>query len=354
MSVVRMVYLSLCIFLRCCLYGSKYDVIIVDGVSAANPLLYCLCHKLLFYCHYPDKLLCQYRSTMQRRLYRVVFDFLEELTTGTCDQVIVNSNFTKEAFRKCFSKLRHVELRVIYPPVDLDSTQFLYTDIGRLTHSHFPELNKLNQKSPFFLSINRYEFKKNVGLAIDAFGILCEKWKKNPKAYGQPDHSMPPVLIIGGGCDETLAENRRCFHELSIQVNKDARIPPSRVVFLRDLSADLRWYLMYKSTAVVYTPYEEHFGMVPCEAMAVGASVIASRSGGVQETVVDKQTGYLCDYTGEAFAEAMGNALRIEASDPQAREQMRNASIKRVNDHFALAQFSHALDAIVVDPARRK
>jgi glycosyltransferase involved in cell wall biosynthesis len=45
---------------------------------------------------------------------------------------------------------------------------------------------------------------------------------------------------------------------------------------------------------LVYTPEEEHFGIVPVEAMSQGIPVIALDSGGPRETVIDGVTGWLC------------------------------------------------------------
>jgi alpha-1,3/alpha-1,6-mannosyltransferase len=38
--------------------------------------------QVLFYCHYPDKLLCVRRQSLLKRLYRFPLDWLEEVTTG--------------------------------------------------------------------------------------------------------------------------------------------------------------------------------------------------------------------------------------------------------------------------------
>lgn len=57
--------------------------------------------------------------------------------------------------------------------------------------------------------------------------------------------------------------------------------------------------------ALLYTPHNEHFGIVPIEAMYLECPVIAVNAGGPKETVVDDRTGFLCEQTSAAFAEAM-------------------------------------------------
>ena len=46
---------------------------------------------------------------------------------------------------------------------------------------------------------------------------------------------------------------------------------------------------------LLYTPKEEHFGIVPCEAMIQGVPVIAINNGGPKETVSHGNTGYLLE-----------------------------------------------------------
>ena len=50
---------------------------------------------------------------------------------------------------------------------------------------------------------------------------------------------------------------------------------------------------------------QEHFGIVPLEAMAHSRPVIACNSGGPRESVQHGLTGFLCAPTPRAFAEAM-------------------------------------------------
>ncbi len=44
---------------------------------------------------------------------------------------------------------------------------------------------------------------------------------------------------------------------------------------------------------MLYTPQNEHFGIVPIEAMAAGRPVVACSSGGPLESVVEGVTGLL-------------------------------------------------------------
>ncbi len=65
------------------------------------------------------------------------------------------------------------------------------------------------------------------------------------------------------------------------------------VLFLLSVPAQLKTMLLNAATLLVYTPSNEHFGIVPLEAMLAGVPVLAANSGGPLETVVDGKTGWL-------------------------------------------------------------
>ena len=72
--------------------------------------------------------------------------------------------------------------------------------------------------------------------------------------------------------------------------------------------------LYYNAADVCVVPsYYESFGLVALEAMACGVPVVASRVGGLKETVQDGRTGYLVPWRcPERFAERLDLLLRNE------------------------------------------
>ena len=69
----------------------SYDVYFVDQLSTCIPFLRTFAHtRVLFYCHFPDKLLAEgayvegqmKRGSSLKRLYRLPMDLLEEVTTS--------------------------------------------------------------------------------------------------------------------------------------------------------------------------------------------------------------------------------------------------------------------------------
>lgn len=154
-------------------YGGYYDCIIVDQVSVCVPYLRFFRRKVLFYCHFPDKLLCVERTSIFKKIYRFFLDLFEEITLLSANLILVNSNFTQQIFYANFPILKKMKkpTEVLYPSIDLKK----FDDLLKNPLSKKSDFT-LNEK--FFLSLNRYERKKNIGLAIKAFAIM-KKTKLN-------------------------------------------------------------------------------------------------------------------------------------------------------------------------------
>ena len=88
---------------------------------------------------------------------------------------------------------------------------------------------------------------------------------------------------------------------------------PANVIFQDAVSHD-RLPLYYNAADVCVVPsYYESFGLVALEAMACGVPVVASRVGGLRETVQDGETGYLVPWRcPEPFAERLELLLENE------------------------------------------
>ncbi|KAH7648144.1 ALG like alpha [Cryptosporidium bovis] len=355
-SYIRMIYTSVCMVMSVFLTtfsientSTYYDVILNDQVSVINPILRLITRKIIFYCHFPDQLLAKKRGGNLRAVYRKAMDFLEEFGMMFCDYVFVNSIFTRsvyiDTFRKIVSKpsMYPVTLsfpEVLYPPVN-------FSDIPSNSVCEEEFLKLKTPKKPFFLSINRYERKKNIELAINSFATLRD----------QLDIKEKLTLIIAGGYDKRVSENLEYFQELvclasslgfNIYIDDDC-IESTKshfsIVFMRSISDILRWTLLKKSIGLIYTPENEHFGMVPCEAMAVGTPVIACNSGGPMESIVDSRTGFLCESSPTFFANKMNELIKISENE-QLNSEWKNSCIERVEAMFSLDAFQRRLNEV--------
>lgn len=115
-------------------------------------------------------------------------------------------------------------------------------------------------------------------------------------------------LPHAGGYDERVTENKEHYQELVNFAEKNYLA--DHVTFIKSFSDREKLVLLERSSCLLYTPTNEHFGIVPIEAMYMRRPVIAVNTGGPLETVVDRVTGFLCEPNDEAFANAMLEVVR--------------------------------------------
>ena len=265
-------------------------VIFVDQLSVCVPLFRIIYPraKVLFYGHYPDRLLAKKEVGAVgyvKKLYRVPFDILEGWSTACADRVAVNSKFTRSVYKATFRSLRKRELRVIYPCVDTETSKPAGKDAP------------LWPNKKILLSINRFEGKKNVDLAIRAYAALSSEERSRAK------------LVLAGGFDPRSPENNATHRELQVlseslklthatfrsndTMSTDLTTDDVDVLFLLSIPTDLKQRLLHAASLLIYTPKDEHFGIVPLEAMLAEVPVLATNTGGPLETIYDGRTGWL-------------------------------------------------------------
>ena len=197
------------------------------------PLLRLLGLPTLFYCHFPDKLLAQ-KSSALRAAYRLPFDLYEELSTGCASRVLVNSAFTASVYGAAFPLLRGVrgmlgddEPDVLHPAIDPTRNPLL------------PPTARRDDAPLTLVSINRFERKKNLRLAIEALALA-----RGGGGGGGGGANLE--LVLAGGWDARLAENVEYFAELE-QAAADLGVADA-VRFARNVSDEERC-LLYTSDA---------------------------------------------------------------------------------------------------------
>jgi alpha-1,3/alpha-1,6-mannosyltransferase len=314
-TILRLAY----VILRMAGGHGPFDVVICDLVSHVLPLVKALTRaKILFYCHFPDLLLTPSRRFLYR-LYRAPIDWLEGSALGAADRILVNSEFTADTVRRVFPRLASRPLDVVHPGVDVERLGAL-DGASRSAHHTI-------------LSLNRFSPGKRLEIAIEALAIVRERM--GAVAFGNVR------LVVAGGYDDHIVEQRAylaSLHELVRSLDLD-----EHVSFAFSIDDAERERLLAECRCVVYTPENEHFGIVPIEAMASSRPVIAVRSGGPLETVRDGETGFLCEPTPKAFATAIVRVL----AEPDSAERMGRAARAHVVESFSVAAFGAKLDAIV-------
>lgn len=315
---------ALCSYLRM-IYAALYltffssinpDVVFVDQISACIPILNFMQCKVIFYCHYPDQLLASHNNTL-KRYYRLPLDWLEEKTTMCADIILVNSYFTLNVFKNTFKSIEKLP-EVVYPSINtlfFDNTETIQLE------------DIINADDcTFLLSINRFEKKKNLGLAIHSLSLLSDSNLK---------------LILAGGYDPLNSENIEYFQEL-VNLVQDMELN-DRVIFLKSPSDAVKISLIRHCLCLIYTPSNEHFGIVPLEAMYCCKPVVAVNNGGPKETIENNQNGYLRNADPEEFAGAVKQLL--EGQDKA--ELFGKRGKKRFDEMFSFEAFKNKINDVL-------
>lgn len=206
--------------------------------------------KKIFYCHTPPRFAFDWERQYGQRVYPI-FRPLLRLAIGwyrysylkavrRMDVIITNSYHVQARFKL----VTGLDSKVVYPPIDTLRFQWKGQD-------------------HYYLSLARLEPNKRVDQVIRAF------------------LSMPTknLIVASGGSDLSALRN--------LAAGAD------NINFTGWIDGDTLANLIGYSTACVYIPHDEDFGMSVVEAMAAGKPVIGVKEGGVQESIIDCQTGLL-------------------------------------------------------------
>ncbi|KAL4262179.1 Alpha-1,3/1,6-mannosyltransferase ALG2 [Pleurotus pulmonarius] len=212
-----------------------------------------------------------------------ISNWVEELTTNI---ILANSRFgTSQVFPTYFRSVPRVP-RVVYPGINISA----YETAVDLCD---PDIVRILSDRPTLLSLNRFEKKKNVALALAAFAQM---------------KTGSTRLVIGGGYDHRLQDNIETLaslvktaesHSLTFNIitpqSSSTPVPPFNcqppdpdILFVLNFTTSQRSALLTASSTLclLYTPANEHFGIVPVEGMLCGLPILACDSGGPIESVL--------------------------------------------------------------------
>lgn len=181
----------------------------------------------------------------------------------------------------------------------------------------------------------RARYRAELGIDSDKLVLLSLGHLGEIKGHDHVVQAIPDVvtrfphvhLYIGGqGTDADFARLNNLIATLQLQ---------QHVTLLGEILPTL-WY--DAADVFVLASIEEGFGLVFIEAAARKLPVVATRTGGISDIVVEGETGYLVPVGDSA---AIARALTPLLEDAQLRTRQGLAARKRVEDHFLL---SHMVD----------
>ncbi len=257
---------------------SKYDLVISSsgswmskGIKTKKPTIH------ISYIHHPPRYLYGYETAVEWQKYflikiygYIVNHFLriwDFTSSQRADYLIANSEETKKRIEKFYRR----DSTVIYPPVDIPK---------KISNFQFPISKQIsNFKQPisnFYITVSRFARAKHIDVLIKA----ANKLRFNLK-------------IVGSGRDEERLK----------------QIAGPTVEFLGNLTDEELKKTYVNAKAFLFASRDEEFGIAPVEAMGYGLPVIAYRSGGLPEYVVDGKNGYLFNQLEEGSLIGKVNAL---------------------------------------------
>ena len=271
---------------------SDFDLIITSATGAYFPnSLNKKSAKLICYCHTPPRYLYGLptarnftKNKFIKFLVAIINHFLrlkDFRFSQNVDQYIANSHTTAARIQKFYRR----DAIVINPPIDLPQK--------RTSPLHQGEILSEAEGEGFYLTGGRLARAKRFDIAIEA----CNQLKLKLKIFGRD---------FAGVSDELK------------------NIASNTIEFLGEVDNDTRSKLYQNAKAFIFSADQEDFGMVPVESMAYGCPVIAYKSGGVTETVIDGKTGVFFNHlTATSCAKAIQKfqKLKIKPSDCIAQAQ---------------------------------
>ncbi|MCW2672832.1 MAG: group 1 glycosyl transferase [Frankiales bacterium] len=199
-----------------------------------------------------------------------------------------------------------------------------------LTEAQLAELDMSRPEQPMFLVAGRIMWQKNIELAIDALALVRQQ-------------GADARLVIAGAVDEKsqpyLAALRARCGDLPVEFE----VNPSNARLTR---------LFQSAAALLFTPPNEDWGIVPLEAMAAGTPVIAVNAGGPCESVQHGHTGWLLPNDAQAFAWQMHAVAASAVGRPSELIRMGEACRERAAE-FTWDHFVSRLDEVMVAVAEQ-
>lgn len=216
-----------------------------------------------------------------------------------------------------------VEKRIIKNLFGIDEEKIINITIGidtkifkSIKKKKARRLLKFDNEKKVILYVGRIEWRKGIGTLLYALKEVVKKY---------PDSKL---YIIGGGKSKSTKklEEAECKRLKNIADELGIR---DKVSFL-GAKRQKYLYKYYSASDVCVVPsYYEPFGIVPLEAMACGTPVVASKTGGLQFSVLDGKTGHLAKTRSyQDLAEKIIMALS------KGKAFYKSNCLKRINEKF--------------------
>ena len=154
------------------------------------------------------------------------------------------------------------------------------------------------------------------------------------------------LISLADSCGLKSATTNNLVTAMSIPSDID-------VLFLLSVPASLKATLLQSASLLLYTPKYEHFGIVPLEAMLARLPVLAAKTGGPKESIVDGKCGWLRDVEATDEWAAIMEKVLSDATEEEL-SKMGDYGRQRVLEKFSQKSMALRLDAEMEQMMRLK
>ena len=223
--------------------------------------------------------------------------WLERTGLEACDAVIAVSKAMKRDLVEVYG-IEEDKIAVIYNGIDETRWRPIVDE---------KILKKYHIKKPYILFVGRLSKQKGIFNLLKAFKLLSDK---------------ASLVLVTGKPDE-----RKVVDEFEKAINE-----VRNVVWINKMLKDEELIPLYTMASVFVCPsIYEPFGIVNLEAMATETPVVAFKTGGIPELVVDGETGILVR---PGDVKELANAIEYVLKNPEIGKVMGENGRKRVLQYF--------------------
>ena len=244
--------------------------------------------------------------------------WMERTAMLDADAIVAVSNGTKADIQRAYPGVDPAKIHVIYNGIDL--AEYQKTDATDALVKYGVDPTK-----PYVLFVGRITRQKGVTHLVEAIQYL-------------PPNTQV-VLCAGAPDTPEIATEMRDKVTAALEHNPN-------IMWIEKMVTKPEAIQLYSNCAVFWCPsVYEPFGIINLEAMACGAPVVASATGGILEVVVEGVTGHLVPFEPDPvttfpvdtaqFAKDLAAPVAALLADPVKAKAFGQAGRKRVEDQFA-------------------
>ncbi len=277
--------------------------------------------------------------------------WMERTAVLEADAIVAVSNGTRADILRAYPEVNPGRIHVIHNGIDLDQYRYQPEKTALRKYGVDPE-------RPYVLFVGRITRQKGVTHLVDAVRylppgtqvVLCAGAPDTPEIAAEMRAKVEEVRQAtssgsASGSPAAVVENFGP-HGGHSTASGDPTGTGHNVVWIEQMVTRDEAIQLYSHCAVFCCPsVYEPFGIINLEAMACGAPVVASATGGILEVVVDGQTGLLTPFEADPltafpvhpdrFARDLAERLTHLLQDPEMARRMGQAGRRRVEEHFS-------------------